>query len=1367
MSIISPISRTCTEISSGNADQYPPKASRPLEDFRDTSAYVLLGDPGVGKTTAFEAECEAIGKRLKPIPARDFLTFDPQRHPEWFGKTLFIDGLDEVRAGSYDAHTPFDAIRGRLDALGRPRFRLSCRETDWLGANDRERLEVVSPDSGVTVLRLDPLAAPDIEKLLDAHPYVDDAEAFIAEANRRGIGALLGNPQTLDLLAKAVAGGDWPKSRKETFEMACSEMVRESNREHQTASASSSLHTPAQLLGAAGCLCAVQLIAGKAGYTLHGEPDDEYPALDQCEYAHPEKLRLVLGSRMLFKGVGPSDNRFTPIHRHIAEFLGARHLAQIIGNGLPARRVIALITGGDGAVVTEMRGLSAWLAAHCQEARMNLIERDAIGVGLYGDIRGFSLDEKRKLLAFLRREGDRIDPWFDPRSDFQVDAFRERAVIFGALATPDMEPALREILEDGKRDLDSQVFVDFVLRVLEEGVPLADLSEVLLTIVRDNTRLPRVNTSALRAFMHNCPHSQDKTNEIKRLLTDVHTGKLTDSSDDRLLGMLLTVLYPDDVTPREVWSCYFKQEERDPIGRLWWLWKIVEKASDEHVSALLDSLSQHLSELPPDLEFRHLNYLALKLLARGLRTHGDQLDTTHLYDWLGVGEIGPETPIMIWDDSNRDIRDIRSWLEQRPEVQKAVILEGLDRCPYSDDFRFHAYRVEERLYHASLPPDFGYWCLQQAVARADAKPQVAEYLLEEVFYRRESEGLTLDILKGHAQKNDTLRAKLDCLIASRTRMGQLELERRERDRTFTEEQRQKGEKWLDHVRENEAALRENRAAPALLHQLSKFYFRTDSTSRGPKAVEETLQSDRHLTQAILQSFRGAVERQDVPAFEETLRIRAEDRMPYLAWPFLAGLAEIERTAPEDAARWDDERIRKALALYFSYGVALSDDQPAWYQRLLLARPETVAEVQVKYAVSEFRSGRAFFSKLWELAHDKAHAQVAERASLPLLRAFPTRCKLNQLGLLDYLLWAAIQYADGTTLRDLIERKLSRTSMNNAQRVHWLAAGFAVAPEVYEAPLSDFVQGREKRIRQLAEFFCQIGPPSSWFDGLGIRGLARFIRLVGGHVGPEPMNTQGWVTPAMKASRLVYHRIQRNLAVSPEKAASDALAALLADPALSRWHDVLSQGQAAQRVIRRDAGYRHTTVDQVCQTLDGGTPANPGDLAALVLDRLNAIADQISTNNANCWRPYWNEDKDQKPTKPKHENSCRDALIRDLRLHFPNAEPEVTCVDSKRADIRVACRSFHVPVEIKKNSHRELWSAMRNQLIGQYTNTKNAPETDGYGIYLVFWFGKQYTQAPDSGNRPADAGELRERLEATLSADERRKISVCVIDVSKP
>ena len=1348
MSIIVP--RTCTEIREENGEQRQNAASQPLEAFRDVSAYVLLGDPGAGKTTAFEAECKALGENACLVTARDFLTFDPQYHPEWHDKTLFIDGLDEIRVGANDARTPFNQIRGRFDVMRNPRFRLSCREADWLGANDQKHLESVSPDSKVTVLRLNPLTDSDIADILNDRPDIGDAQTFIALAKDRGVDGLLANPQTLKMLADVVAqGGGWPKSRKETFEMACGQMVREHNEEHQAAQESNTPPAPDQLLDAAGLLCAVQVISGAAGYTLHGQADEEYPALDQYDYDHREMLRPALDTK-LFKGVSDNDHRFSPVHRHIAEFLGARHLAGIIKSGLPARRVIALIAGEDGTVVTEMRGLSAWLAAHCKDARAELIERDPIGVGLYGDIREFFTDEKRALLKALNREASRLD-----------SAWRMTAA-FGALATPDMEPALKAILSDSNPDRDHQMFTYFVLRVLREGGPLPNLSELLLEIVRDDTRWPPVNYAALDAFIHNCSDIEDKTSKLKALLADIHTGTLSDTNNE-LLGTLLAQLYPHDLPPSEVWNYLSEKGNPELIGRhlRFWDTELIEKSSDEQVAELLDNLNERLPRLQSVLDVRYLNSLPLKILARGLKAHGDKLDTERLYDWLDVGF--SENQDRFWGLAKEAISEIRSWLEQRPKVHKSIFMERLSRCSESDEFRWHAFNVRNRLYGASSPSDFGLWCLKQA-AMADTKPHIAEFLLEWAVGahtdQRSNKGLSLKVLQEHTQRNEMLKAYLDRLLAPPS-IPSRQQEWQEQDRQYAEEQRQKEEKRLVYIRSNEAALRENRASPALLHQIAYkylsrfFHFGGDV---GLKAIEEELLSDRGLIDASLQGLRGTIDREDVPDAKEILCLRKKRHRHNLGLPFLAGLAEIERTAPEDASRWDDSRIRRAIAFY--YCTPHGGYRPGWYQRLLAARPEIVAEVQVQFAICEFRSGREHIYKLWELAHDHSHAQVSKYASLPLLRAFPTRCKLDQIENLNHLLWAALQYADRSSLQELIKKKLSRKSMNDAQRVHWLAAGIIVSPRAYNDLLSD-VQDREGRIRHLAKFFFPNDQVRPSLPELRVEVLELLIRLVG------KWHEEGLDTPAKQASRLVNDLIQR-LAASPTRDVSDALNRLLADPALSGWRDVLSQAQDAQRVTWRDASYRHRTIEQVCRTLNGGTPANAADLAALVTDHLDEIARKIRGGPTSDWRQYWNVDQYNRPTCEKPEDACRDNLLSDLQDRLKqldiDAQPEGQYANDKRADIRVSCRDFQVPIEIKRNVHRDLWSAPRNQLIAQYTS---APDTDGYGLYLVFWFGKEHTQPPPSGTRPANAEELKTRLETTLSPDEARKISVCVIDVSRP
>ena len=1335
------VSRTCTEIPPGDKDWNLEKKPRPLRDFRSRPAYVLLGDPGVGKTTGFDSECRALGNKACLVDARDFIALDLNSHPEWRGKTLFIDGLDEIRAGSSDVRTPFDEIRRRLDALGRPRFRLSCRTADWLGVSDRRRLNSVSPEAAVTVLQLNPLTESKIVEILIARGDITDPSEFIQTAREQRVYGLLDNPLTLKMLADVVGGGRrWPESRKQTFEMACSRMVQEHNEEHQAAAEPEGPPAPDRLLAAAGCLCAVQLLSGIAGYSIRSnEALADYPPLDRCDYASPELLRRALSTK-LFKG--DSVDRFVPIHRHIAEFLGARYVAGVVEDRLPARRVLALIVGEDGSVVTEMRGFSAWLAAHCRESRAELIDRDPVGVGQYGDVGEFSIHEKRALLRALQRETSRLGT-------------TRVAVGFGAIVTPEMVDALRQVLTDYSRSEEHQVFTVFVLRVLLNGEPQVCLSEILRGLVRDETWWPGINCLALDAFIQ-CQQAQKGTSELKAFLEEIRNGAVPDP-DYELTGTLLDLLYPRDVPPSEVLEYLTVDGNPDLIGRYWRFWEIglSSKSNDEDVAQLLDKLCQELPRLQPALERRWFRHLPAKLLIRGFEAYRDELDIQRLYDWLGLATFA-------WSS---ELARIRSWFKQHPEVQKKIILEGLDRYRGTGEVEIYAYSVKTRLFGV-LPVDFGRWCLEQSVAMAESKPEVAGYLFEEAIYshrhRQNDADLSLELLKDHSGLNHLFRTKLDLYLSSASTPP----EKPYRLDSYVEERRKQKEEWLNYIRSNQSALLENRAAPALLHRMAKVYFGeffNPNFEWGPTAIEKSVHGDQRLKDIVLQGLQSSILRSDIPAVDEVLGLYRQNRRSFLHLPFLAGLAELDRTTRQDPAHWSENRIRKAVAHY--YCTPHGDYRPEWYRRLLRTRPEIVADIQVKFAVSAFRSGHESVYKLWELAHDQEHVDVAHRAVLPLLRAFPTRCKLNQLRDLRHLLWASLQLADRDSLRKRIEKKLSLTSMNPPQRVNWLAAGVVVAPSIWKDPLYDFVQGKEGRIRHLASFFSSDDPLPFSLGELEIPIVDLLIQLVGSCVGPSDWaGENGAVTAAKNSSDLV-NKLIRILAASSDEAAGNILGALCSDPDLSRWRYVLSDARDAQRVIWRDARYRHPGIEQVCTTLNGGSPAHAADLAALVVDWLNAIGKQIRTGNTDDWRQYWNEVRGR-ICSPRHENFCRDAILSDLRLRLRpqgvDAQREGQYARDTRADIRVSCRDFHVPVEIKKNSHPDLWRACRTQLIGQYTRD---PATDGFGIYLVFWFGPQLTQRSPSGSRPANPQDLRERLGETLTEDERRKISIKVIDVS--
>ena len=431
------VARTCTEVVQASGE----RISKSFSDRRSRGAYVLLGDPGSGKTQTFKDEADACDGYY--VSARDFLIL--ALPPRARGKTLFIDGLDESRAGEGDGRTPLDRIRQRLDEFGKPSFRLSCREADWLGASDRHALAAVAPMGEVSVFHLDQLTRDQVRNILANHPSISDEDAFLEHAEDRGLGTLLYNPQTLGLLVEAVRGSEWPTTRQETFQLACEKMAAELNAEHRSASRGQVPDTTA-LLHSAGGLCAILLLADVSGFTEVGESTGGMIALRDIACLNNLPIAYALKTR-LFTGIG--EEQFAPVHRSVAEYLAARFLTKAMQNGLSISRVLSLMTAADGVTVAGLRGLNAWLSVHYPPSRRRLIEIDPLGAVLYGDTRLFSLEDKAALLESLhglarQYTGFRWQDW--------------SAKPFGALATSDMVEHFRLILASPSRDEGDQAF---------------------------------------------------------------------------------------------------------------------------------------------------------------------------------------------------------------------------------------------------------------------------------------------------------------------------------------------------------------------------------------------------------------------------------------------------------------------------------------------------------------------------------------------------------------------------------------------------------------------------------------------------------------------------------------------------------------------------------------------------------------------------------------------------------------------------------------------------------------------------------------------------------------------------------------------
>lgn len=1341
------VSRTCTFYPDG----YTPE-SHGIAFFREYDAYVLLGDPGAGKTTLFKQEATDSGGLY--LSARDFLTF--YRTEEWQGRTLFIDGLDETRAVVEDARTPLDAIRGKLEQLGCPRFRLSCREADWRGGNDKTALNACAPGGKVIVLHLNALTDDDIKVILAKDERVTDADGFKQKAEQFSLEGLLHNPQTLDMLIAAVQGNNWPKTKLETYQLACQKMAVEHSDEHK-ASRKKQSNTTEQLLDAAGFLYATLLLANAAEFNEGDDASEGQVCLSAIKIPNDLPCTQALKSR-LFKWV--RENQYAPVHRSIAEFLGARFLAKEINKGLPLSRILALMTGFDGGVVAALRGLMSWLGAHSSEARNHLIGIDPLGMVFYGDVQLFSTQTKQQLLSALRHEAEsngylRFDNYW-------------ASYPFAALTTQDMASQLLDLLNSPSREKHDQQILNCILDGLNCSECIPELKDALISIVRDKTYWEGVRVGALEAFMHQHP---DDVVSLLALAENFRTNKIEDIKD-RLLSLLLKKLFPEVISAGEILN-YLKPMKHDrystrTLGNFW-DYSLVALIQDRDLPILLDEIAKRDIDFFRQPQISGWFWLAGQLLVRGVSIFGETISDDRLYDWLSIGLDEYQHPHL----KDEHCQQVRAWLESHPERYLALISVGENRISDSEKLNREIYRVFARLYDAKPPDNLGLWWLNR-VFIVDAKRQ-NDYFFQAwrmLVNGQGNKGLSLEYFENWVGQNPEFRDIYQTMVVCELDEWRQEHVRSAKQRALEREEEKAAR--LAYVREHLPAIQGGSAHPQTLDALAEEYFDHNDSVNGKTGVErlaDFLDHDETLISAVIIGLHKILDRPDLPQPSEIFALASERRQHYIRLPFLTCMGELYRKNPAMLDTLSDDLAAKALAFWYTYGAG---SDPAWVKPLSGARPTLATKVFIEYVSAMLAAKEQHIHGIYQLAHDPDYHEIAKLAAIPLLEIYPVRANLQQASTLEHLLKTAIEHGDKARLLNLISEKLAHAprSLDIAQRVYWLATGLVVAPEQYADMVRKDVSGNVTRINHLSRFLYSGFHSSQPSLPLPPATLGLIVELLAPRCTPYwPERKDSRVTQAMNEGDYVRSLLKR-LSENPDAESAQIIEHLLALPQLSAWHETLRTAKQTQQISRREALFRHPGATGVALTLNNLKPANVADLAALTMDHLNKLSGEMRASNTDNYKRFWNEDGYGRPVSPKSENSCRNYLAEKLRaLLSPldvEVEPETHEANDKRADMGLSCHSngdaFHLRIEVKLDHSPDLWRAIHEQLIPLYTLD---PKTQGRGIFLALWFGEKNMPAPSSGKKPKTATELAARLAETLTTEEQKLIDILVLDVSKP
>lgn len=1288
-----------------------------LADFAEP--LVILGEAGIGKSSLLDQLAQWPGHAY--CTARQLINHVEPQVLLGEATTLVIDALDEVAA--HKDGDALDLVLQRLGQLGFPRFVLSCRTVDWRSATGTEaiREQYARPP---LQLHLDPFSEAQILAFLEARLGATAAAAAVSHFNTRGLNGLLGNPQTLELIAAAAAGGILPDTRGQLFDLAVAKLIDE----HKEAKLDLSLSRDMRL-AAAGAACAGLILTGSESITRRSSQhmgEAELPLADLVQIPDGGHIATVLGSR-LFKTIGPE--RFTYLHRRIGEYLAARWLS-IQANTPRKRRRLLAIFHRHGLVPSSLRGLHAWLVQTPALASA-AIASDPMGLIEYGDVDTLTTAQTRELLQALRQLA-RKDPHF---SDWKTHAVR-------SLARADLIDDLREVITQAEEPFGLRLLV---LESLE-GAPVAkDLLEELKALMLLREEVYALRSAAAGALAGILPTQAWPS--IVETLRD-HDDEFSIRLALELMELVGYACFDDALIVSVVHTNTSKERLAHGL-----LYHLERGLPDIRLDGVLDSLAAMVkaSGLPDKVgDNDELTDLVYGLIARRLEI--GTVTAEQLWNWL--------EPFDVEEGYHKDSRKtLYDYLIANTSLRQAIQQQVMLTRPETDGVYQRAADLQQRSNALTFSDDDLISLMMGLDPSTRSDDDWRELIL--LVHHNEERGEAVRAAAAELLTERTeLISWLESLPHPRIPQWQLEHDERQQQRIAEREDkyRQHREHYYQRITQMRAGELTTLTSPAKVYL--GLFSDIDKNLPGVGRIAQWI--GQELAEAALEGFAALL--LNPPAFlnaNEMAKTLAKGKYYEGAHILIAALAERQKHGISLDDLPDDSVLASFIELWrrgnhAHYGLdelkrQIDDELKArdlWPQAMRM-----ILEPQLD-ARSEHPIG------LGELMRDKGNVTLAVELATEWLGRWHDLPQQAEITMIDRLL----QSGRHAELRKLAADRVKAATKSPHQKV-WDAVGLIVDFENSSARLdTDAIKPSlifEIRDRSFDERSERSASPIVWTVAQLEWIVSRF-RNAWPHTPHPPGGWAGDQNPWDATDYL--RRLIRRLGGDAGIEASAALARLSDAPEDDYTDTLLSVG-AEQKRIRVEAAYVSPTLTTVGHIARDLPPASALDMQAWLVEELEVVQAKIRSDDAESWRGFYEQGK------PRAEEDCRDHLMGLLRQGSPGVEfsPEGHVAANKEVDIACATGTVRLPIEIKGQWNSQLWEGADLQLDRLYTPDWRA---GGYGIYLVLWFGEHTSPnkrifSPGAGaQRSANPEEMKRMLIARSAAAREGRVAVVVLDVSR-
>ncbi|NOX75198.1 MAG: hypothetical protein GXP17_00955, partial [Gammaproteobacteria bacterium] len=543
-----------------------------LEQLGSTPVAILLGEPGIGKSTALKEEFERLQAENEACLYRELNQYqsDSRLIDDIFGSkkvqawkqgsyrlTLLLDSLDEC---NLSIPTVTKILARQLGSLPRERLnlRLTCRTADWSIHFTRKLRELWQGEDEnssnlLGVFELAPLRKKDVQRAVLDRKL--DADAFLHEICLKEIQPLASYPNTLNMLLGLFGRPDGlPGQRAEIYRLGCEALAKERSTFRQE-SRQTGRFSACQRMAVAGRIAA-QMVFGHRSTIWRDDVLDavttdlvEGDVVGGTERADgqdfPVDIHILWETIECALFSGRDEQRTGFSHQSYVEFLAAWYLHS---HNLETQQALTLLCHpDDGRIPLQHAETAIWLASLNKEIFTALVATEPLLL-LRADLSDMTDGQKAQLTEKL------LDS-FAAQTEFDTDwSLRQH---YRKLGYPDLAKQLRPYIV-GK---DMAFAARRVAMAIAAACHVRELREDLVSIALDQKEKQQHRLNAVDAVI-DCADVHELAS-LRPLAMDNAGNDL----EDKLKVAVIPSLWPDHISTKEVFELLLHAQSENCLDR--------------------------------------------------------------------------------------------------------------------------------------------------------------------------------------------------------------------------------------------------------------------------------------------------------------------------------------------------------------------------------------------------------------------------------------------------------------------------------------------------------------------------------------------------------------------------------------------------------------------------------------------------------------------------------------------------------------------------------------------------------------------------------------------------------------------------------